>query len=62
VDGGLQLGLIGVVVEGGVGGGEVGGGMVAEGDGRKQPTLKARDRMRIREITKYFIFTRFISV
>jgi hypothetical protein len=55
------------VVAGGVGGGEVvgggvAGGRVAGGEGRKQPTLRVRDRTRIRETTKYFIFTLFITV
>jgi hypothetical protein len=48
------------VVAGGVDGGEVVGGRVAGGDGRKQPTLKARDRMRIRERARIFIFIFFI--
>ncbi len=68
MDGGLQLGLIGVAVEGGVGGDEVvgGGGEVVGGgvtgrDGREQPTLRVRDRMRIRGIIRYFVFTRFIA-
>ena len=57
--GAVQLGLIGVVA-GGVDDGEVGGGRVAGEEGRKQPTLKVRDRTMIRETTKYFIFIFFI--
>jgi hypothetical protein len=61
VDGGLQLGLIGVAVEGGVGGDEVVGGGVTGRSGKEQPTLRVRDRMRIRGIIRYFVFTRFIA-
>ena len=66
MDGGLQSGLIGVAVEGGVGGGEVVGGEVVEGGvtgrgGREHPTLRVRDRMRIKGIVRYFVLTRFIA-
>jgi hypothetical protein len=61
VGGGFQLGLIGVVVGGEVGG-AVGGGVVITLGGNKQPTPNVRNRMRMRETTKYFIFTLFIAV
>jgi hypothetical protein len=64
VGGAVQPGLIGVVA-GGVAGGEVvvggaSGGVVAGAKGRKQPTLKVRDRTRIRERARIFIFIFFI--